>query len=214
MRRQCLSGTVVARSFQAMTTAKTTLSILALSLATVAVLPAQGAMRVAPSGRGISEVTLTFADSAARAGAQPAMIRVNYGQPHLRGRQLHTAGLVPYDTAWRLGANEATTLTTDVDLVLGGTTIPRGSYVLHALPTRSDWKLILQKNNSGSPMVAAMAYNASNDVARVDLRHTTLQSPVESLSIWLIPSTTPGNAKGELRISWGNTQLSTDWATK
>ena len=173
-------------------------------------LQAQGTLNAMPSGRGTTEVSLVPADSTARANSQPVTIRIDYGQPHLRGRTLHSGNLVPMDSVWRLGANNPTTLTTAVDLVLGGANIPKGSYVLQALPTRSGWKLLIQK----PPASGAAANTPPVDVARVDLRASTLQSPVESLSIWLIPSTEPGAAKGELRISWGMTQLSTTWSTR
>src|SRR5215203_1980249 len=106
---------------------------------------AQGPMQVAPSGRGTSQVMLTLVDSVARAAAQPATIKIDYGQPHLRGRKLLTDSLVPLDRPWRLGANAATTLTTDVDLVLGGANLPKGTYELQAIPSRAGWKLIVQK---------------------------------------------------------------------
>lgn len=142
--------------------------------------------------------------------AKPLVIRLDYGQPHLRGRTLHIDSLVPYDKPWRTGANGSTTLTTDVDLVLGGTTLPKGSYVLYTLPGRTTWKLIIQR----SVRQSAMTYSDSNDVARIDLRHSTLSSPLESLTMWLIPSLQPGIARGELRFAWGNDQLSTDWSVK
>src|SRR5215208_4747072 len=110
--------------------------IVAALLVTAATLPAQ-TLRPGPSGRGTTEVTLSIppatpgAPAAAAAPAatpapKPLAIRIDYGQPHLRGRVLHTDSLVPYDKPWRLGANTATILTTDVDLVLGGATIPKG----------------------------------------------------------------------------------------
>lgn len=177
-------------------------------------LEAQWSMNAAPSTRGSTEVSLTFADSAARANTKPAAIRIDFGQPHLRGRQLHSGNLVPFDSTWRLGANDATTLTTDVALTIGGKELPRGTYVLQAVPKRAGWTLIVSRNPGTSAMQAAMSNAAANEMARISLRSTTLQSPVESLSFWLIPSSQPGPAKGELRISWGTTQLSTDWATK
>ncbi|MEO7521967.1 MAG: DUF2911 domain-containing protein [Gemmatimonas sp.] len=177
-------------------------------------LGAQGAMRVAPSGHAITEVSLTFADSAARAAAKPALIRIDYGQPHLRGRMLFTDSLVPYDKPWRLGANGATMLTTDVDLIIGGAAVPKGTWVLQAMPSRSGWKLLVQRDMSQSPMAAAMTYKPENDLARIDLRVTTLQSPVESFTMWLIPSREPGTPRGELRLAWGTVSLSTDWSMK
>ncbi len=56
--------------------------VLALTVAAATALLAQGPMQVAPSGRGSSQVTLTLVDSVARATAKPAIIKVDYGQPH------------------------------------------------------------------------------------------------------------------------------------
>jgi len=175
---------------------------------------AQAAMNVAPSGRGTTEVVLVLADSAARAAATPSKITIDYGQPHLRGRSILTDSLVPYDQRWRTGANNATTLSTDVDLVVGGATIPRGRYVLETLPSRSGWKLIVQKEVVVPDGEQAPPYDSANDVARIDLRQTTLASPLESLTFWLIPSREPGNPRGDLILSWGTVSLSTTWALR
>ncbi len=183
---------------------------LALLVGAATALPAQGAMRATPSGRATTGVTLTFMDSAARANGQPAAIRIDYGQPHLRGRTLHTDSLVPYDVPWRTGANGATTLTSDVDLVIGGANVPKGTYVLQTLPSRTGWTLLIQKNVTAS----AMTYDPANDVARVPLRQTTLPIPLESLTMWLIPATQPGATRGELRFGWGTTALATDWSVR
>lgn len=171
---------------------------------------AQPALRPAPSGRATSEVVLNYPEGQTPAGAQPATIRIDYGVPHLRGRRLHTDSLVPYNVPWRTGANARTTLRTDVDLVLGGATLTQGTYVLFTLPSPEGWKLIVQD----SAAVADNEYNATRDKTRIDLRVSTLAQPLESLSIWLIPSTAPGVARGELRISWATTQLSVDWTVK
>jgi hypothetical protein len=170
-------------------------------------------MQVMPSGRGSSEVTLTLVDSAARAAAKPSVIKVDFGQPHLRGRKLLTDSLVPYDKPWRTGANAATTLTTDVDLVLGGKLVPKGKYVVQTLPSRTGWKLLIQKEVDPPPS-ADLPYDPKNDFARIDLRQTPLAAPVESLTMWLIPSRKPGSPKGELVIAWGNISLATDWSLK
>jgi hypothetical protein len=190
---------------------------LVLSLTIAGASRAQPGLRPSPSGRATSVVTLTVPRPAPASGAQPAAtpsdppitIALDYGQPHLRGRALHTDSLVPYDKPWRTGANDATTLTTGVDLVVGGATIPAGKYVLYTIPTRGDWKLIIQKSAGQTA-----EYNPEHDVARVDLRRRALAEPVESLTMWLIPSTAPGKAQGELRLAWGTSQLSTTWAVK
>jgi hypothetical protein len=174
-----------------------------------------GARRAAPSTRGITEVSLTLVDTAAqRAAGKPALIRVDYGQPHLRGRRINTDSLVPFDAVWRLGANAATLFTTDVDLTIGGKSVPKGRYVAQVLPTRTAWTLILQAETTGAASVNVTAYDAKKDAARIDLAMRTLASPVESFTIWLIPSTAPGAQRGELRMAWDTVMLSTEWVVR
>ena len=190
--------------------------LIVLSLTTATSLAAQPGLRAAPSGRATSVVTLSVprdpATPAPAAGtpiAPPVTIVLDYGQPHLRGRALHTDSLVPYDKPWRMGANDATTLTTGVDLIVGGATLPAGKYALYTIPSRGDWKLIVQKFAGQTA-----EYDAAKDFARADLRRSPLTEPVESLTMWLIPSTAPGKAQGELRVAWGKSMLSVPWSLK
>ena len=174
-----------------------------------------GARRAAPSTRAIAEVSLTLVDTAAqRAAGKPALIRIDYGQPHLRGRRINTPTLVPLDSVWRLGANGATLLSTDVDLVIGGKSVPKGRYVAQLLPTRTSWTLILQAETTGAASVNPTAYEASKDAARIDMSMRQSTTPIESLSIWLVPSSAPGVQKGELHIAWDAVLLSTEWSVK
>jgi hypothetical protein len=165
----------------------------------------QPAYTAAPSTRATALVTL----NGPRGANLPAQtIRINYGQPHLRGRTLHAAGLVPLDTVWRLGANEATELETTVDLTIGGQDVPKGKYTLFALPTASGWKLIVNKNTGQW----GTDYKQEHDLVRIDLTKRTLTQPVESFSMWLVPK--QGTASGDLRFAWGTSELSTTWAAR
>jgi len=144
--------------------------------------------------------------------AGPAKITIDYGQPHLRGRNvIGMPGVVPWDTVWRTGANIATQLSTEVDITIGNTFVPRGVYSLFSLPTRSGWKLVISKevNQWGTD------YDPTKDFARVDLRQRTLAEPVESLTFWLVPAIEPQTSKtfphGVLKFAWGTTELSADW---
>lgn len=192
-------------------------TVAAILVATAAQVGAQNQMTVAPSGRATTEVVVrpAVAAGAESAATSPTfVIRIDYGQPHLRGRPLHTDNLVPYDKAWRLGANAATILTTDLDLTIGDRSVPKGRYVLQALPSRTGWALLVQKDAGQSPMAAAMSYDPANDVARIPLKQSTFPTPLESFTMWLIPSTQPGPPHGELRFAWGGSMLTTEWAAK
>lgn len=71
-------------------------------------------------------------------------IRIIYSQPFKNDRQIF-GGLVPYDKVWRLGANEATEITTTHKIKIGGKTLPAGTYTMFAIPQASKWTIILNK---------------------------------------------------------------------
>jgi len=144
--------------------------------------------------------------------AGPAKIAIDYGQPHARGRNVvGLAGVMPWDSVWRAGANMSTQLTAEVDMTIGNTFIPRGIYTLFALPTRNGWKLIVSKEL----LQWGTDYDPKQDFARIDLRSRTLPEPIESLTFWLVPAVeappSPTFPHGVLKFAWGNTELSTDW---
>jgi hypothetical protein len=193
-----------------------TLTAAIAALALVSTGEAQaGVRRAAPSTRATAELSLTFADTAAqRAAGKPALVRIDYGQPHLRGRALLTDSLVPMGTVWRLGANAATVFMTDVDLTIGGKSVAKGRYVAQLLPERSGWTLILQQETSGAAQVNVSPYDAAKDYARIPLTATTLPAAQESLTIAFVPSTAPGAQKGDLTIAWGTVHLKSEWIVR
>jgi hypothetical protein len=67
-----------------------------------------------------------------------------------------------------------------------------------------------------APSITAMMIMAppDADIARVDLRQTALQTPLESLTMWLVPSRQPGTPRGELILAWAGIALATDWSVK
>jgi hypothetical protein len=134
-----------------------------------------------------------------RATIGSAHIVIDYGRPHKRGREIFGT-VVPWDQVWRTGANAATGFTTDADLKVGGTTIPKGSYTLWSLPTKNGAKLIVnsQTGQWGTD------YDASKDFARVDLATEPLPQPVEIFTIAIDPQGTGGT----LKLEWDRTQYS------
>jgi hypothetical protein len=178
-----------------------------------AVPAAQSTLRAQPSGRGRTTVEL-------RRGVgdrTPLHVTIDYGQPHARGRTI-VGNVVPMDAVWRTGANEATSLVTNVDLTIGGVVVPKGSYTLYTLPSRNGWKLIINKNTGQW----GTDYLPEHDLARVDLRARQLREPLDSFSIWLVPDVernaqggiSGGLARGVLRLAWGDIELSTDWSVR
>ncbi len=75
-------------------------------------------------------------------------ITVSYHRPAIKGREVW-GKLVPYNTVWRAGANENTTITFSDDVKIAGKTVPAGSYGLHMIPTEKEWTIILNKFSKG-----------------------------------------------------------------
>ncbi|HEX2662800.1 MAG TPA: DUF2911 domain-containing protein [Candidatus Acidoferrum sp.] len=106
-------------------------------------------------------------------------ITTDYSSPRLKGRKM-IGGVEPYGKVWRNGANEATTFVTTRDLVVGGKSVPAGSYTLFVIPNQDKWTLIINKKTGewGIPY----RYE-SDELARVDMKLSTLPSPVENFTI-------------------------------
>ncbi|WP_276498730.1 DUF2911 domain-containing protein [Pontibacter litorisediminis] len=71
-------------------------------------------------------------------------VTVNYSSPSVKGRNIW-GGLVPYGQVWRSGANEATTVTFDKDVLVEGERLPAGTYSFYTLPSEEEWTVIFNK---------------------------------------------------------------------
>lgn len=81
----------------------------------------------------------------ANPGTPAPKARVVYSRPHLQGRQLFPR-ILKYDTAWRLGANEATELQLYSDATILDKTIKAGRYIIYCIPKPDTWTIILNSN--------------------------------------------------------------------
>lgn len=131
---------------------------------------------------------------------------VEYSRPSVRGRKIIN-GVVPYGIVWRTGANAATSLVTQTDLVLAGVKIPHGAYTLYTLPSAKQWKLIINKQTGQWGTV----YNEKLDLVRIPLQKKSLKQPVEKFTITLEPTT---DKTGVIKLTWEKTQLSIDFEVK
>jgi hypothetical protein len=130
-------------------------------------------------------------------------ITITYGRPSLRGRKAVGGSLAPFGQVWRMGADEATKLTTGADLTIGDLKVPKGSYALFTIPENDHWTLIVNKT---ADQWGAFSYDSSKDLGRTQMKVTKLSSPVEEFTISLKRAS--GNS-ATLTMSWENTQVST-----
>lgn len=68
-------------------------------------------------------------------------IKVFYNRPYKKGRVIF-GRLVPFDTVWRTGANEATIFETNKDLLIEGRILRAGKYSLWTIPRPESWTVI------------------------------------------------------------------------
>jgi hypothetical protein len=127
-------------------------------------------------------------------------VTIDYSSPRAKGRKIY-GELVPFGQVWRTGANEATTLVTPVDLTIGGTTVPAGSYTIFTVPNKDKWTLVISKKTGewGTDYPGQ-----ANDLARVDMKVSALPSPVDNFAISFEKA---GNG-ANLNIDWETTRAS------
>jgi hypothetical protein len=134
----------------------------------------------------------------------PGKLRVEYGRPFAKGRKIF-GELVPWGKVWRTGANEATSLTTDVDVTLGNVPLPKGSYTLYTLPGEKEWLLIVNRQTGQW----GTEYDPKLDLARIPMKSATRPDLLEAMTISFLPEDA---FRGTLRISWEKRTLSVPYA--
>jgi hypothetical protein len=121
-------------------------------------------------------------------------------------------GLVPFGKVWRTGADEATLLTTKEPIEIGGFSLAAGTYSLFTVPAEDGTaKLIINKKTGQWGIPYREAAEKANELARVDLKKTTLDKPVDQFTMAIEPASGGG---GELKMMWENTQYSVPFTVK
>ena len=135
-----------------------------------------------------------------RAAIGAAHVWIDYGRPALRGRDVWQNGILG-DTLWRTGANAATQLHSDADLVIGGATVPAGTYSLWTATTPSGYQLVINKQFGQW----GTDHDPKRDLVRVPLREGTAATPADRFTIELQPQ---AGSSSQLALTWGTKQLS------
>jgi hypothetical protein len=150
-----------------------------------------------------------LASPIARAGCKFAdgkTITVNYSSPRMRGRKIF-GDLVPFGEVWRAGADDATSFMTNVDVMVGGKSVPAGKYTLFTLPMPAKWTLIISKQTGewGIPYPGE-----KYDFARMEMKISKLVSPLENFTI----SFDPAGTTCLMKLDWDTTRASIEMIEK
>jgi len=130
-----------------------------------------------------------------------AKITIVYGRPYTKDpksgeKRKIWGGLVPYGKVWRMGADEATILTTDKNISIGGTAIAAGTYSLYLWPEEGSAKLIVNKQTGQW----GTKYDEKQDLVRIDLKKSAAEKPADQFTIAV--------DNGMLKLMWEDTQYS------
>jgi Protein of unknown function (DUF2911) len=143
-------------------------------------------------------------------------IKLVYGRPYTtkpgttEARKIWGA-LVPYGKVWRTGADEATLLTTAQPIELGGYSLAPGTYSLFTVPYEDGAaKLVINKKTGQWGIPYNEDSEKANELARVDLKKSTLDKTVDQFTMAIEPEA----GGGLLKMAWENTQYSIPFTVK
>jgi hypothetical protein len=154
-------------------------------------------------------------------------VAVEYGRPSLRGRAVKDLlGQLPANRVWRAGVDQATTLTTESDILVGGKRVPAGKYTLYLhAPEGGTYELLINKDlgvplksiyAAAPPSVADAMWPHIEDypsikdteVARVALKSAPAhEGAADRFLIGLTPAVGGVSA---ITLSWGDQSWTTD----
>jgi hypothetical protein len=129
------------------------------------------------------------------------ILLVDYGRPMVRERTVWGGALVPFDSVWRAGANDATHLFTTRVLTFGQVTVPPGSYTLWIQHTRSGTFLIVNKQTGQWGTI----YDPAQDLGRIPMQMAATPAHVEEMTVTV---RNLGMNRGALDFAWGDSVAS------
>lgn len=123
-------------------------------------------------------------------------IKIDYSTPAVKGRTIY-GELIPYGEVWRAGANEATKISFDQDVKIGGKKLKAGEYAFFVIPkAEGNWEIIF---NSQADQWGAYNRNPELDVLKAEA--STFQiKPVERLKYHI--------KDGMIHLDWSTSRLS------
>ena len=121
-------------------------------------------------------------------------VTITYHRPAVNKRKIWN-GLVPYDSPWRTGANENTTISFSTPVTIEGKMLPAGKYALYAIPAASQWTMIFSRFTGDW---GVYNYDPSEDVLRVTVTPQASADSVDRL-VYTFDDMTNNSAIASLR---------------
>ena len=127
-------------------------------------------------------------------------VKVDFVGPAANGRTV--MDLIRPGSYWRMGADQATTLTTDVDLKIGDSIVPKGSYKLVAhFDEEKNWSLVVAEDVGRGSVPTKVVAKTAGTIGE-------LSESIENMTITLEASGT----SGKFVLDWGTSRLVAEFA--
>lgn len=132
-------------------------------------------------------------------------VHVIYNRPYKKNRDIF-GKLVPYNEVWRTGANEATTLETNHDLLIKDKRLKKGKYSLWTIPKEDHWTIIFnsQYGQWGINSEGLANRNPKDDVLTITIPAIQQNREFEQFTI----AFQPGDGEHEMILMWDKTIVS------
>lgn len=131
-------------------------------------------------------------------------VTVEYSRPSVRGRVIFGTedqqALQPYGEYWRLGANEATEVGFNRDVLFNGKPVKAGTYSMYAIPGASNFEIRL---NSEVDRWGAREADHDMDTLTTTVPVTKTDAPVEQFTI----SMAPAGEGMDMIFEWSDTRF-------
>ena len=141
-------------------------------------------------------------------------LTIKYSAPSVKGRKIFggSDALQPDNTVWRAGANNATALHTDGDIMIGNLNVPAGDYTLYVFLDPKGWQLVVSKQTGqwGINRDNSTTLDESKAIGRTPMKMSKPASLVETYKMTLAGSGT----KGTLTLEWENVSASVNITVK
>ncbi len=133
-------------------------------------------------------------------------IEIKYGSPKLRDRTM-LGNLIPYDTPWRAGANNATTISFSEDVLIEGQKLSKGKYAFFIMARpQNKWVAIFSNK---SKQWGAFRYDEADDALRI----LTIPRPATFHEAMEYSIHQYNSNLGTLVLNWGNIKIELDIET-
>jgi len=140
-------------------------------------------------------------------------VTITYGRPFTKDPKTGEprkiwGGLVPWDKAWRTGADEATVLIAQKPIMFGDTLVPAGAYTLYTIPSESGTSKLAISKNLGAWGVPV---DEKNDFARVELKKGPAEKQTDQFTMAVAKNPDGG---GLIKLMWEDTQFTAPFTVK